>query len=249
MTAAAAIAFCIAQICINSRPSHPPAPDGPCCDAAAAAAADVGSATYTSTLGNIFMLNTTRMTQRQAAAACNLEGGQLVSYETRDEQVEVETFFTQRGFLLPSFHKTYWLGLSATTWPQFSWADRSQSVSYQNWGDMQPNRAPSPGLCSYANYTLSKGSPPAWGWDDTNCDSDMSIFMCKKVSAKGSYYTSKRFANTYIFNSTAANFTQAEMFCRDKGAHLVAFATQQEQVRSSQRPVKCYTRSCKDGNV
>ena len=53
-------------------------------------AADLGAATYTSTLGNVFTINTTRATQKQAQAVCNSQGAQLVSYSSRDEQVEVE---------------------------------------------------------------------------------------------------------------------------------------------------------------
>jgi hypothetical protein len=192
--------------------------------------ADLGAATYTSTLSNVFTINTTRLTQRQAQAVCSSQGAQLASFESRDEQVEVEQYFSQNGYLLPSFHKTYWLGLTAVTWPIYSWSDRSLAVAYTNWGNQQPNRSPSPGLCAYANFTMSMGSPPAWGWDDTDCETSTSVFICKRASTKGSYYSSRRHGATYIFNSSLANFTQAEGFCRDKGAHLVSFSSQAEQV-------------------
>jgi hypothetical protein len=121
------------------------------------------------------------------------------------------------------------MGLTATTWPIFSWSDKSLKLDYTNWGDSQPNKSPAPGLCVYANSSLSRGSPPAWGWDDTDCDTSTSIFMCKKASVAGTYYTSKRFGATYIFNSTAANFTNAENACLDFGSHLVSWRSQAEQ--------------------
>jgi hypothetical protein len=141
-------------------------------------------------------------------------------------------YFTQRGYLLPAFHKTYWLGLTSTRWPIFSWADKSLVLDYGNWGDSQPNKSPAPGLCVYANSTLARGSPPAWGWDDTDCDASTSIFICRKASAQGTYYTSKRFGATFIFNSTEATFTVAEGVCRDHGGHLVSWSSQQEQAEA-----------------
>jgi hypothetical protein len=126
-----------------------------------------------------------QVNQAKAESMCNDIGGHLAAYVSQDEQVEMENAFLNSGYLLPSFHKTYWLGLTAVTWPMFSWSDRSLALAFTNWGDQQPNRSPSPGLCSYANYTLSRGSPPAWGWDDTDCDTSTSVFICKRASVKG----------------------------------------------------------------
>jgi hypothetical protein len=43
-------------------------------------------------------------------------------------QAEVEQFYISSGFLIPIFHKAYWMGLvsNTTAWPRFSWTDRSQ---------------------------------------------------------------------------------------------------------------------------
>ncbi len=42
---------------------------------------------------------------------------------------------TGQNYLLPAFHKWYWLGLQSTvgSWPLFTWVDLSNS-SYANWG-------------------------------------------------------------------------------------------------------------------
>jgi hypothetical protein len=43
-------------------------------------------------------------------------------------QAEVEDYYVRRGYLIPNYHKVYWMGLTtnATTWPRFTWLDRSQ---------------------------------------------------------------------------------------------------------------------------
>jgi hypothetical protein len=46
--------------------------------------------------GEVFTINTTKATQKQAQASCNAQGAQLVSYDSRDEQVEVEQVGTCR---------------------------------------------------------------------------------------------------------------------------------------------------------
>ena len=34
-------------------------------------------------------------------------------------QSEVEQFYIDKGWLLPSFHKSYWIGLRSAQWPTF----------------------------------------------------------------------------------------------------------------------------------
>lgn len=43
-------------------------------------------------------------------------------------QAEVEEFYAGRGYLIPNFHKVYWMGLNTTLkgWPKFAWLDKSQ---------------------------------------------------------------------------------------------------------------------------
>jgi hypothetical protein len=42
-------------------------------------------------------------------------------------QAEVEEFYTSRGYLIPNFHKVYWMGLTSNSsmWPRFLWLDNS----------------------------------------------------------------------------------------------------------------------------
>ena len=39
------------------------------------------------------------------------------------EQREVEEYYIKQGMLIGSYHKIYWLGLTAEQWPVFTWAD------------------------------------------------------------------------------------------------------------------------------
>jgi hypothetical protein len=43
-------------------------------------------------------------------------------------QAEVEHFYISSGYLIPNFHRVYWIGLATNTtnWPRFRWLDRSQ---------------------------------------------------------------------------------------------------------------------------
>jgi hypothetical protein len=79
--------------------------------------------------------------QAKAEAMCNDIGGHLAAYVSQEEQTEMEYAFLNSGYLLPSFHKTYWIGLmaSADSWPSFSWLDRNvpspqESGAYRHWG-------------------------------------------------------------------------------------------------------------------
>ena len=122
------------------------------------------------------------------------------------------------------------MGLTTNKWPTFFWSDRTVNPnSYNGWGTGNPNQNPKPGTCGLANSALAKGSPVYWGWDDTNCDTTLSIFICRRAMNVGTYYTSDKFSATYIFNSTMANFTDAENFCRYSGGHLVSWRSRAEQ--------------------
>ena len=92
------------------------------------------------------------------------------------EQTEVETYFIRQGYLLPKYHKSYWMGLRATQWPNFAWIDNTvNKTSYQHWGQYiegeliqpEPNNFEN---CAGGNFTQSYGK--AAGWDDQNCDTE-----------------------------------------------------------------------------
>lgn len=143
--------------------------------------------------GNTFTLYTTQATQAEAETACREEGGHLASFGSYDEQVEMEFAFMNRGYLLPGFHKSYWMGLNSSdaAWPTFNWLDRTlpnpSEDNYLHWGDLrtatgarlpEPNNQDVNEFCAVANYSEAFSSPPAWGWADASCSMRF-IFMCK----------------------------------------------------------------------
>jgi hypothetical protein len=68
------------------------------------------------------------MSQPAAEEACNNIGAHLAAFASAEEQAEVETLFTAAGYLLPAFHKSYWLGLESKVLYQpdeFKWMDKS----------------------------------------------------------------------------------------------------------------------------
>jgi hypothetical protein len=44
--------------------------------------------------------------------------------------LQVEQWYVQQGYLLPTFHQGYWIGLvsNSTNWPQFRWSDNSVPI-------------------------------------------------------------------------------------------------------------------------
>jgi hypothetical protein len=116
-------------------------------------------------------------------------------------QAEVEAFYINNGYMFPSFHKFYWMGLraasslrpsdlmalSGNTWPSFSYIDGSPSPGggvFAHWGRYQPLNYPEPDnrfapeLCAGGNATEAFGTPRAWGWADTRCNGTFP-FICR----------------------------------------------------------------------
>ncbi len=158
-------------------------------------------ANYTSLANkNTYVLNTTLSTRYDAEHVCISHGGHLVSYLSIDEQMDVEETFTDMGVLLPTFHRSYWLGLAIPEgdnnrlWPWFVWLDGQPDPStpsnpsffnYARWGRMyladgrirdEPNNLYPPEFCATANFTQFQDG--VWGWSDQNCD-DQFAFICK----------------------------------------------------------------------
>ncbi len=55
----------------------------------------------------------------------------------------MEAYYVAQGYLFPSFHTFYWLGLNASSWPvdsgtpNFTWLDKTpgpSNESYLHWG-------------------------------------------------------------------------------------------------------------------
>ncbi len=109
-------------------------------------------------------------------------------------QVEMEYAFLQTGYLLPSFHKAYWLGLTAASseaWPLFTWTDQNvpgPMDHYTHWGTAiieawptpEPNNQDFPENCATAIFAQAYGFPSAWGWGDANCNSKAAV-MCRRL--------------------------------------------------------------------
>jgi hypothetical protein len=86
-----------------------------------------------------------------------------------------------QGYLMPTYHQNYWMGLVSTVPQKFSLIDitlpnLTSAGAYKNWGRikpvtgaMEPDSAFPPENCAVANWTERQGSPEAWGWADTSC--------------------------------------------------------------------------------
>lgn len=186
---------------------------------------------------NVFQLYLDKASQADAEATCQQEGGHLAVYVSDFEQTEIEAAYQQLGFLIPQYHKTYWMGIARTAKTGMRWLDGSlpgpSSGNYQHWGAYQPGNIPEPNsitgqeYCVAANYSQAYGSPPAWGWSDTACNTQ-NIFICRKLAPKAYYYNSTG-GSTFIFNASASNWQNAEQACRDSGGHLSSFKSFKEQ--------------------
>jgi hypothetical protein len=88
--------------------------------------------------GNVFQLYLNKSSQAEAEAVCQATGGHLAGYVSDYEQAEIEAGYVQLGFLVPAFHKTYWMGLQRGQRSGMRWLDGSlpgpSAASYQHWG-------------------------------------------------------------------------------------------------------------------
>ncbi len=67
---------------------------------------------YTTNSTNVtYYLNTTRSNFTYAENMCMRNGGHLASFTSAAEQLEVEEYYRDMGFLFPSYHVFYWSGL------------------------------------------------------------------------------------------------------------------------------------------
>jgi hypothetical protein len=155
----------------------------------AACTAGVAGFFYNSTRGNTYMFSTSSLNFSAAEQACKDNGGHLTSWAAQEEQAEVEQYYTSQGILLPAYHTFYWMGLNTSSWPNFTWLDRSlapdYNSTYTHWGlspTPEPNNRPNPPeLCAGANISQAFSTLPnnsAWGWSDANCSLSYN-FICK----------------------------------------------------------------------
>jgi hypothetical protein len=122
-----------------------------------------------------YLLFTDLMDYSAAQARCEQYKGFLVSYNTIEEQADVEDTFYGQNALDAQWYNLYWIGLrvpSGKTWPNFQWIV-PPTTTYAHWGNFtpgavrEPNRLNPPELCAAANHTQSFAG--AWGWADVRC--------------------------------------------------------------------------------
>jgi hypothetical protein len=147
------------------------------------------------------------------------------------------------GYLLPSFHKAYWMGINALNWPDWRWLDPTAgsfgNAVYKHWGNQEPNNDPPLQLCGAGNHSLSYGN--AWGWADANCGAKLP-FVCKMIpfpdlgdatggaGARPPSYLSKFTGNMFTLHTTPVTQPQAEAHCISQASHLASFLSVEEQV-------------------
>jgi hypothetical protein len=201
------------------------------------------------TTGNDYILNTNRMGFDDAMAVCNSCGGLLVSYDNFTEQREVERCFQDDGWLLPNYHKFYWMGLASNVngaiWPNFTWLDHGKAIyqgNYQHWGTimpgriLEPNNLVPPEVCAGSNLTagiirhrelIYDG---VGGWADHNCQ-EQYVFICEVLPPqKFGSYVSVVSGYEFTLYTTPMNHSAAEVECNANGGHLASYASQAEQV-------------------
>lgn len=133
-----------------------------------------------------YLLNTTPISLPDAQASCIASGGMLVAYAGLDEQAEVEAVFEGRGNFIPAFHGSYWMGLSTSSWPDFSrWMDGKVPMMYEHWGNWtdcdgfpEPNNIFGDENCVAANST--EAFEGVYGWSDAHCSRKLP-FVCKII--------------------------------------------------------------------
>jgi hypothetical protein len=85
-------------------------PRRPVGDLAAASAAP-GIYYYTSEISNnSYILNQFVSNFTKAQEFCTDNGGHLAAFASLEEQQEVEGYYIEMGYLLPTYHKSYYIG-------------------------------------------------------------------------------------------------------------------------------------------
>ena len=94
----------------------------------------------------------------------------------------MEEYYISNGYILPQYHKQYWMGLnsSANIFPNFTWLtpDVDSAVylaDYSHWGTSQPLNDETK-MCAGGNF--NKSYDEAWGWANDECTLPY-IFMCR----------------------------------------------------------------------
>jgi hypothetical protein len=97
-------------------------------------------------------------------------------------QKEVEHFYISHGYILPMYHKFYWMGLNSSgmIFPNFTWLtpdvnSQAYLADYSHWGTGQPANDETK-MCTGGHANMSYDE--AWGWANDECQLPY-IFMCR----------------------------------------------------------------------
>ncbi len=101
-----------------------------------------------------FYYNTTRTTMADAENSCKNNGGHIGGFKTQEEQQEVEQFFISQGFLIPTWHTSYWYGAktNSTLWPLFTHLYGPLGDIPDPYPAPDPNPTPGPASTYYTNW-------------------------------------------------------------------------------------------------
>ncbi len=208
-------------------------------------APQAGYSSFTSSAGNEFKFFGSAMTQHDAEEACNMAGAHLASYDSLDEQAEVEDFYINNGWLLPTYHQNYWIGLQTNAWPAFVWdngAPAPSNETYSHWGIgsdsiQEPNNTLGNENCVVANFSQTFDTPAAWGWADTQCDQRFS-FMCRKALPGAYVYApgqvSASTEDPFQFFLTRGAATVANQYTAPSGATYILNTTLSNYIAAQQ---------------
>jgi hypothetical protein len=96
-----------------------------------------------------------------------------------------------QGYLLPEWHKVYWIGLQSEVLPNFSWMDKlipgPNATSYRHWGTYVEGATSETEpfgemqTCAVANASQAYGSSATvqpWGWASQDCEA-RHPFLCR----------------------------------------------------------------------
>ena len=142
-----------------------------------------GAYVYVSNATNAtYILNTTAADYSSAQQVCNDNGGYLVAWSSAAEQAEVERYFANMTYFIPSWHGSYWLGYRQLAGAgEFYLIDPravAAGVSYVHWAEEQPDfTSMVDGSCAAANSSYPT-TDRAYMWSDTDCTTRLP-FMCK----------------------------------------------------------------------
>ena len=94
---------------------------------------------YNASNGNTYIFNASYAMFDEAQTTCKARGGHLVAWTSYKEQAEVEGYFSSNGYLMPTYHQIYWMGLRVNgSRPKFGWLDPTVDPpsyrTYSHWG-------------------------------------------------------------------------------------------------------------------